>query len=690
MDGLSQKTVDLLDACKERSTSLVEEMLRLVDDVNAADREGYTPLHYACSRNDQSCTEIVKVLLAKGAEIERQSCIGTTALHHALSDNASPELFSLLLEHGAKVTTVSFGGRTAAHHVIGRTNTESRIVIIDMLKDMGVSIHATDDSGESPLHLALFYGNTKLAYRLVQLGGDCNTATDDGKTLIHMLACDLQDSPSAIRIVNDFLALLVQKGAKVDSVDKHNSTPIHIACANNRFHVVKALLDCGASVDPLDDRGETPLHKAVQSPGDPTKIILLLLERGADPFISDQGDSVLHKLCARSPSTHFPEEVSVFQRLMASSTRNVNIHALNSSGQTALQVAIDMGALDLGMALIRNGADCNTTGSSLGTLLHLVARRARHFHAEELLNNFNADLSIQDHNGWTPLHCACSFQDAEPTQLTQHFIAFLLERHADVNTRTTERTGDWDRWLTPLHMLVLGISQVEEQRIIHILSVIREILSNENTNVNAQLEAGSTPLHLACTSDMQGHCREAVQLLLGHNRMDASIRDAEGYTALHRACMNFQTDAIGEIIRNNPQALEDGDPDGKTALHICTELGIVAQTRYLLENGANVDARATSGSTALHLACSSNNLRMVQVILHHRPNPTLSASDGWTPLHEACRHNRHELVQLLLQQTTHPFSPRDLKSSWKLAAEWNSFQVAWLILRKYPWLALEE
>ena len=146
MDGLSQKTVDLLDACKERSTSLVEEMLRLVDDVNAADREGYTPLHYACSRNDQSCTEIVKVLLAKGAEIERQSCIGTTALHHALSDNASPELFSLLLEHGAKVTTVSFGGRTAAHHVIGRTNTESRIVIIYMLKDMGVSIHATDYS----------------------------------------------------------------------------------------------------------------------------------------------------------------------------------------------------------------------------------------------------------------------------------------------------------------------------------------------------------------------------------------------------------------------------------------------------------------------------------------------------------------------------------------------------------------
>jgi cytohesin len=66
-------------------------------DLNAADRYGYTPLHYA-AQVDFGDAETVKALLAAGADPNLKEKEGKTALHLA----ASTPLIRAALEAAAK------------------------------------------------------------------------------------------------------------------------------------------------------------------------------------------------------------------------------------------------------------------------------------------------------------------------------------------------------------------------------------------------------------------------------------------------------------------------------------------------------------------------------------------------------------------------------------------------------------
>ena len=70
-------------------------------NINAADRNGETPLHWAASRN---YPEVAKVLLANGAQLNVRSNAGETALCWARAgeDEGHREIEALLRQHGAE------------------------------------------------------------------------------------------------------------------------------------------------------------------------------------------------------------------------------------------------------------------------------------------------------------------------------------------------------------------------------------------------------------------------------------------------------------------------------------------------------------------------------------------------------------------------------------------------------------
>mmetsp|Transcript_7535 Transcript_7535/g.14959 ORF Transcript_7535/g.14959 Transcript_7535/m.14959 type:complete len:441 (+) Transcript_7535:45-1367(+) len=85
------------------------------------------------------------------------------------------------------------------------------------------------------------------------------------------------------------VALLVKKGAKLDSKDKSGATPMHNAAYKGSLDTVKLLLDLNAEVNPKDSYGRTPLDKAMTNLHD--DVVEFLRSHGGEaPMIEAEHD----------------------------------------------------------------------------------------------------------------------------------------------------------------------------------------------------------------------------------------------------------------------------------------------------------------------------------------------------------------------------------------------------------------
>ena len=84
--------------------------------MNQRNHFGRTPLHGAA---DEDRLEVVRLLLAKGADVYARDCRGSTPLI-AAAEFASLPVLELLVEAGADVATGNHYGRSALHNAAKR------------------------------------------------------------------------------------------------------------------------------------------------------------------------------------------------------------------------------------------------------------------------------------------------------------------------------------------------------------------------------------------------------------------------------------------------------------------------------------------------------------------------------------------------------------------------------------------
>ena len=82
----------LTDAALNGDIEAVKQYLAAGADVNAKDKEGWTPLHFASDRKN-----VAEFLIKKGADVNAKDAYGFTPL-----DEADDETADLLRKHGAK------------------------------------------------------------------------------------------------------------------------------------------------------------------------------------------------------------------------------------------------------------------------------------------------------------------------------------------------------------------------------------------------------------------------------------------------------------------------------------------------------------------------------------------------------------------------------------------------------------
>ena len=208
------------------------------------------------------------------------------------------------------------------------------------------------------------------------------------------------------------------------------TTPLHEACEERDFGLVKRLIEDGANITAKDKNGRTPLHIACLD--EETAIADLLIERGADTCAKDDhGFTPLDYAIAdgyygRSrvmEDACFLGYIALAKKLIEHD--GVHINAKNKYGQTPLHLACDN--FELVSALIARGADIKAKDNCDQTPLHL----ARHPEIAEVLIDSGADINAKDIDGKTLLHTAFWEGNMELVQI-------LISRGADINVKDND------------------------------------------------------------------------------------------------------------------------------------------------------------------------------------------------------------------------------------------------------------
>ena len=286
---------------------------------------------------------------------------------------------------------------------------------------------------------------------------------------------------------------------------------------------------------------------------------------------------------------------------------------------------------------------------SAGSLLHLSARRQNPAITAKLLA-LGADPQLRDHHGRTALHLA-ALRGSGPQvdallkggarlevasdegRLPLHEAARL--GHADLigkllpsgaRVHAPDKSGH-----TALELAVLGRHEKAVAALVE-----------RQPDLNRRGPEGATLLHLAVRAKLPA----VVGQLL--DRGAQILPDDRGRTPLHEAAAAAEEDALNKLLQAGARA-EIRDRDGKTAAEIAIRTGRHDLARAMLRLAEWRPDAAARTTTPLHLAASIGDRDLVEASLRAAPIPDLRDEHGQTPLLLAASGGQLALLPVLLE-----------------------------------------
>ncbi|XP_048721813.1 caskin-1 isoform X4 [Caretta caretta] len=138
-----------------------------------------------------------------------------------------------------------------------------------------------------------------------------------------------------------------------------------------------------------------------------------------------------------------------------------------------------------------------------------------------------------------------------------------------------------------------------------------------------------------------------AKLLGSAKRVNVNFQDTDGFSALHHAALNGNTELISLLLEAQA-AVDIKDNKGMRPLHYAAWQGKKEPMKMVLKAGSSVNVQSDEGQIPLHLAAQHGHYDVSEMLLQHQSNPCIMDNCGKTPLDLACEFGRVGVVQLLL------------------------------------------
>ncbi len=152
-----------MTAVQDGCIEVVEILIENGADLNLSKTtSGRTCLQIACASTRPNRSDVLKVLIDRGTNINARDELCRTALHVAISDG-DEDLALTLLQYGADINLKTLGGKTALHMAIYQYHEEFALALLQ--RDADVDIQ--DNLGLTALHLASITGQSRITNTLL-------------------------------------------------------------------------------------------------------------------------------------------------------------------------------------------------------------------------------------------------------------------------------------------------------------------------------------------------------------------------------------------------------------------------------------------------------------------------------------------------------------------------------------------
>ena len=425
--------VSLIEAVKAGDGQTVRTLLKQRSNVNAAEPDGMTALHWAVRAND---TETVQLLLRAGANAKAANRYGVTPLSLA-AVNGNAGLMEALIKAGADPNTATPEGETVLMTAARTGNADA----VKVLTRHGANVNAREKWQEqTALMWAASENNAAAIKVLVEAGADMNVHSKvwdfpeyryetNGMAVFQLPRGGWTALMFAARQnAKDAAAMLADLKADLNAVDGDGTTALQFAIINIHYDLAALLLRKGADPNIQDSTGMTALYAAVdmRSPAgmmtrpnpkfpnqeelDATGMVKVLLERGVNPNIALK-KPIIGRHNNLVGDTSLGEGATPLAR--AAKTNDLRIMQLLLDGgadptitlKDRTTTAMIASSLDSIKLLVEHGVDVNAFNTNGQTILHNAAGRGANPIIQYVAGK-GAKLDKKDKQGRTPLDIA--------------------------------------------------------------------------------------------------------------------------------------------------------------------------------------------------------------------------------------------------------------------------------------------